>query len=185
MVATVRETVNSENGFVLVLGVLMLAVITVIGVAATRTSETESQIASNERQMASEFYNAEGALIDTLERATTTWLAPTSPFLLAGETGVEPSFASSITDENGNPVANIEIRVIENNGPGGTVTKTAPFDTLSDPANDVPALQHTGPPPAGSGYSMKHFEVRRYGVTTTSTTGNTQIQTGVYKVFNK
>jgi len=185
MVATAKDTLNSENGFVLILAVLMLAVITVIGVAATRTSETESRIASNERQIANELYNAEGALIDTLETAATTWLAPTSPFLLAGEIGVEPSFASPITDANGNSVANIEIRVIENNDTGGTVTTTAPFDTVSDAANDIPALPHIGPPPPGSGYSMKHFEVRRYGVTTTSATGNTQIQTGAYKVFNK
>jgi len=174
MVATVRETVKSENGFVLVLAVLMLAVITVIGVAATRTSETESQIASNERQIANEFYNAEGGLIDTLERATATWLAPTSSFLTDGETVA--SFTSSIDfDGDGTNDATVEIRCIEGTG----------TPIFNDSADDLPLMAHTGPPPAGSGYSMKHFEVRRYGVTTTSTTGNTQIQTGVYKVFNK
>jgi len=49
----------------------------------------------------------------------------------------------------------------------------------------MPHLRHIGPPPAGGGYSMKFFEVRRYGVTATSITGNTQVQIGAWKVFNK
>lgn len=176
MITAVKETINNENGFVIVLAVLMLAVITVIGFAASRTSETETQIASNERQIANELYNAEGALIDTLERATTTWLAPASPFLTDGET-VASYTSSTDFDGDGTNDATVEIRYIGDLG--------ATIGGLSAAANDVPALRHTGPPPTGSGYSMKHFEVRRYGVTTTSTTGNTQIQTGVYKVFNK
>jgi len=174
MVATAKDTLNSENGFVLILAVLMLAVITVIGVAATRTSETESRIASNERQIANELYNAEGALIDTLETATATWLAPTSGFLTDGET-VASYTSSTDFDGDGTNDATAEIRCIESTG-------TAIFN---DSADDLPLMAHTGPPPPGSGYSMKHFEIRRYGVTTTSATGNTQIQTGVYKVFNK
>ena len=176
MITTIKETINNESGFVLVLAVLMLAVITVIGVAATRTSDTESQIASNERQIANELYNAEGALIDTLETATATWLAPTSPFLTDGET-VASYTSSTDFDGDGTNDATAEVRYIGDLG--------ATIGGLSTAANDLPVQSHTGPPPPGSGYSMKHFEVRRYGVTTTSATGNTQIQTGVYKVFNK
>ncbi len=176
MITAVKETINNESGFVLVLAVLMLAVITVIGVAATRTSETESRIAANERQIANEFYNAEGALIDTLETATSTWAAPASGFLTDGETVA--SYTSSIDfDGDGTNDATVEVRYIGDLG--------ATIGGLSTAANDIPLVAHTGPPPPDSGYSMKHFEIRRYGVTTTSATGNTQIQTGVYKVFNK
>ena len=59
MIATVKETINNENGFVIVLALLMLAIITVIGVAATRTSETELQIAQNETMSKLAFYAAE------------------------------------------------------------------------------------------------------------------------------
>ena len=176
MIRAVKETINNESGFVLVLAVLMLAVITVIGVAATRTSETESRIASNERQIANELYNAEGALIDTLERATTTWAAPASPFLTDGET-VASYTSSTDFDGDGTNDATVEVRYIGDLG--------ATIGGLSTAANDIPLVAHIGPPPPDSGYSMKHFEIRRYGVTTTSATGNTQIQTGVYKVFNK
>ena len=53
------------------------------------------------------------------------------------------------------------------------------------PSGDVPQQAHIGPPPTGSGYSLKYFEVRRYAVTGTSDNGNTQIQVGAWKVFNK
>jgi len=176
MITAVKETINSESGFVLILALLMMSVITVIGVAATRTSETETQIASNERQIANEFCSAEGALIDVLERAISTWAAPTSTFLTDGETVA--SYTSPVDfDGDGTNDATVEIRYIGDLG--------ATIGGLSTAANDLPVQSHTGPPPAGSGYSMKHFEIRRYGVTTTSITGNTQIQTGAYKVFNK
>jgi len=176
MITAVKETINNESGFVLILALLMMSVITVIGVAATRTSETETQIASNERQIANEFCSAEGALIDVLERAISTWAAPTSTFLTDGETVA--SYTSPVDfDGDGTNDATVEIRYIGDLG--------ATIGGLSTAANDLPVQSHTGPPPAGSGYSMKHFEIRRYGVTTTSITGNTQIQTGAYKVFNK
>ena len=173
MITAVKETINNESGFVLVLAVLMLTVITVIGVAATRTSETESRIASNERQIANELYNAEGALIDTLE-SPGTWM--TMSFLTDGETVA--SYTSPVDfDGDGTNDATVEVRYIGDLG--------ATLGGLSTAANDIPLVAHIGPPPADSGYSVTHFEIRRYGVTTTSATGNTQIQTGVYKVFNK
>ena len=182
MITAVKRGINNENGFALILAVLMLAVITVIGVAATRTSETESQIASNERQIANQLYSAEGALVQALETATTTWAAPTSSFLTDPETVA--SYTSSIDfDGDGTNDAAVEIRCIECSGDPCIGTGIA---GLSTAANSLPnGLPHRGPPPPGSGYSMKHFEVRRYGVTTGSATGNTQIQAGVYKVFNK
>ena len=45
-------------------------------------------------------------------------------------------------------------------------------------ANRLPLQRHIAPPPSGSGFSLKYFEVRRYGVTATSTTGNTRVQVG-------
>ena len=61
-------------------------------------------------------------------------------------------------------VATVEARCIEQTG--------ATIPSISDAANRWPRLRHVGPPPPASGYSMKYFEVRRYGVTGTSSTGN-------------
>jgi hypothetical protein len=49
----------------------------------------------------------------------------------------------------------------------------------------LPDQPHVAAPPSGSGFSLKYFEVRRYGITATSAAGNTQVQIGAYKVFNK
>jgi len=56
---------------------------------------------------------------------------------------------------------------------------------LSQPADTLPLQSHIAPPPEGSGYSLKYFEVRRYGITASSTDGNSRIQVGAWKVFNK
>jgi len=83
MISRLKDIVDNEKGYVLVVSLLMLTVVTVIGIAATRTSDTELQIASNERQHLTDFYSAEGGVIYMLEDYT-PWL--TTAFLTAGET---------------------------------------------------------------------------------------------------
>ncbi|MFH1718460.1 MAG: pilus assembly PilX N-terminal domain-containing protein [Planctomycetota bacterium] len=173
MTATVKNTLNNESGMVLIIVLLMLVIVTILGIAATRTSDTEMQIASNERQLVNDFYVAEGGLIGALE--TPPWL--TDPvFLTAAETAA--SYTGTVDfNADGTPDANVEVRCIEDTG--------ASVAGLSTAANNLPVSPHIAPPPAGSGYSLGKFEVRRYGVTVTSATGNTRVQTGVWKVFNK
>lgn len=163
---TANNSQNNENGFALVTALLILAVLTMIGIAATTTSTVELKISGNEAQSVSIFYNTEGVLIDTLETPT-TWL--TTDFLTAGETAA--SYSSTVTETD------VEIRCIEDTGND--------ISGLSERANNLPVRLHRDSPPKGSGYSMKYFEVRRYGITTTSLIGETTIQTGVWKVFNK
>ena len=147
----------------LVVAVLMLVVVTVIGLAATRTSETEVQIAGNERQIVDDLYNAESALINMLENPS-TWLPTVLTNSNSPYTGTTGDYTTEIRwiDDTGSDVAG-----------------------LSDSANDLPSRRHIGPPPPNSGYSLKFFEVRWYGVTTSSANGSSRIQTGVFKVFNK
>jgi len=168
MKATRGDRITNQKGSVLVAALLMLAILTIIGFAATRTSETEFLISANERAYVNEFYHVEGALIDTLERPS-TWL--TGNMLTDDETMASNSVVVDV-DSDGTDDARIEIRCIQDKD----------LDVAT--ANDLPALPHKSPPPAGSGYSMKHFEVRRYAITATSATGNTRIQTGVWKTFN-
>ena len=166
MTTTQKDIINSESGFALVSALLILSVMTIIGVAATTTSTIELKIAGNENQYMGTFYNTEGVLINTMETPT-TWL--TTDFLTAGET------TASYSGVSGDTTA--EVRCIE--------STNTPISGLSDGANDLPAKLHRDSPPSGSGYSMKHFEVHRYGITATSAGGNARIQTGVWKVFNK
>jgi len=173
MKMTVKNTLNNEDGMIMIVVLIILVIITLLGLSASKTAITEIQMASNERQLVEELCDAEGGLINTLENPA--WL--TDAFLSADPTTASSGQIAADFNADGIVDARVEVRCIESTG-----TAVA---GLSDAANDLPAIPHITPPPAGSGYSLKYFEVRRYGITTTSSTGNTQVQAGVFKVFNK
>ena len=177
MLNSLKYALNNENGFVLGTSILVSAILVLAGVLAIWTANTELKIVRNEGQMVREFYSAEAGVIDAIENyksGPTTWM--TNDFLTAGPKAANNTVASS--DENGDEVATVEVRCVEE-----TATPIPP--PFSDAANSIPRQPHIGAPPAGSGYSLKYFEVRRYSLTATSTNGNTQIQVGAWKVFNK
>jgi Tfp pilus assembly protein PilX len=154
---------------VLVVAVLMLTVVTIIGIAALTTSDTELQVSANEKLLAWQFYDVEAAQIDTWETRT-TWM--TTSFLIGDQKTT--SYASTFdTDADGTDDATVDIRYIQDESAAVAA------------ANNLPVQRHIGPPPTGSGYSIKYFEARKYGIRATSQTGNTQVQTGVFMVFNK
>ncbi len=171
METTVKNTLNNENGMIMVVVLIILVIVTLLGLSASKTAVTEIQIATNERQLVDDLCKAEGGLINTLETPT-AWM--TDPFLTADPTMA--NFAGAVDFNGGANDATVEVRCIEGTG--------TPVGGLSAAANDFPVMPHTAPPPPGSGFSLKGFEIRRYGVTATST-GNTQVQAGVFKVFNK
>lgn len=167
--------INNEDGFVLGAAILVSAILILAGVLALWTSTTEVQVVRNEGLMTREFYNAEGGIIDALvnyNTGPTEWL--TDDFLMTVPESASNTAASN--DALGQPVATIEARCI---------TPAASDTDLSDQADKLPLQPHIAPPPKGSGYSLKYFETRRYGITATSTDGNSRIQVGAWKVFNK
>ena len=172
----VKKILNNQKGYVLPITILIAAIILVVGVMSTMNSNTEVMIVRNEGQVLQEFYGAEGGVLDALEHynsGTTNWL--TDSFLLAG-----PGAAGIVVtsyNQLGSIAATVEARCIEDTG--------ATINSLSTAGNSLPQIKHIGPPPIGHGYSIKFFEARKYGVTATSNTGNTHIQIGAWKVFNK
>ncbi len=167
--------INNEDGFALGAAILISAILILAGVLSMWTSNTEVAVVRNEGLMTQEFYDAEGGIIDALvnyNTGTTNWL--TDDFLIADPLSANNTVVSN--DVGGDPVATIEARCI-----------TSPRYTtdLSEKADFVPEQPHIAPPPTGSGYSLKYFETRRYGITATSTDGNSRIQVGAWKVFNK
>ncbi len=176
MVKSLKHIIDNENGFVLGASILVSAILVLAGVLAIWTSNTEVKIVRNEGQMIREFYNAEAGVIDALENyksGSTNWM--TNDFLTEDRTLAKKTVMSH--DENGDLVARVEVRCIESSG--------TPVSGLEDDSNNLPLQPHIGPPPTGSGNSLKYFEVRRYGITAFSTNGNTHIQVGAWKVFNK
>ena len=169
-----KHALEKEHGFVMLTSLLLLAILTAAGIAATRTANTEVQIVRNEQELVQAFYNTEAGAIDALQN-TGTWM--TDAFFAAGETAANAILSSGVTNSAGNPVATMEVRCIEASGTS--------INGLSSEANDLPTQSHIAPPAEGSGYSLKYFETRRYGVTAKSTDSNTCVQTGAWKVFNK
>jgi len=194
---------TNEKGSVIVLALIMLVLLTLIGMAVTRTSSIEVQIAANDQQAVDNLYKAESADHYAIELSN-IWL--TDAFLQAADTAANhviksPSYdidgdgvddvdldmdgnGDLDMDGDGNDDVMIEIRCIEATG-----TEIAPPGTLSDAANNLPMMQHITIPPIGSGYSLKYFEVRNYGITGTTLNGGgrilSQVQVGTFKVFNK
>jgi hypothetical protein len=170
------DIIDNENGFVLGAAILVSAILIMAGVLALWTSTTEVQVVRNDGLMMREFYNAEGGVIDALvnyNTGSTDWL--TDDFLISDPAAANNTVVSN--DSDGQPVATVEARCIEETG-------TSIAD-LSEPANRLPVQKHISPPPVGSGFSLKYFEVRRYGVTATSSDGNSRVQVGAWKAFNK
>jgi hypothetical protein len=195
MTAFAKRILTNENGFVLGASILISAILMLAGVLALWTSTTEMHVVRNEGEITREFYTSEGGVIDAMENFDTGVSTPggvgatywmTDAFLLAGPTVAYHRFFS--VDRDGNTVAEVKVRCVEETGtalnfdPGDINHHTAVDDAA---ANQLPQQRHVGPPPSGSGFSLKHFEVRRYGITATSTTGNTRVQVGAFKVFNK
>lgn len=183
----IKKTVNNEDGMVMIFALMVLVILTISGVAAINISNNETTIVRNEQLSSSEFYEAESGINDARINFI-DWLD--NVFLMAGETVANQTLPSN--DENGNLVATIQVRCIENNASGGKVTPI--FTDVNDASyvpgdyvvpDQMPAMPHTGNPPVGSGFSIKNFEVRRYSITSTSNAGNTVVQAGVWKTFNK
>ncbi len=59
-----RSKIKNEDGFVLVIALVMLLVLTMIGVSGIKNSTIELKIAGNERGAAVNFYAAEGACFE-------------------------------------------------------------------------------------------------------------------------
>lgn len=173
--------INNEDGFVLGGAILISAILILAGVLALWTSTTEVQVVRNEGLMIREFYDAEAGIIDALvnyNKGSTDWL--TNDFLIVGPTQAHNIVTSN--DENGQPISEIQVRCIREDYSDDDAAIAA---DLSVAANTLPQQSHISPPPAGSGYSLRYFEIRRYGITGKSNDGNTTIQVGAWKVFNR
>lgn len=57
------NTIDNENGFVLVAALLIMLVLTIIGIAATTNTSIELQIAGNDKVHKTTFYKAEGGAL--------------------------------------------------------------------------------------------------------------------------
>ena len=95
---------TNENGSVIVLALIMLVLLTLLGMAVTRTSSIGVQIASNDQKATDCLYKAESADHYAIELAN-TWMTDT--FLKAADTAAYA--VSPDLDGDGTPDVNLDI----------------------------------------------------------------------------
>lgn len=173
---------ENEEGFVFVVCILLLFVLTIAGIATVRTSGTEIWTVRNQGQVIRELYDAETGLIEAFENRR--WL--TDDFLdvaqgssAEGSAAEGPGKTTYDTIIDGTTKAEYRVRYITD------VTMDASVSLWPEIEEDVPQLAHTAPPPVGSGDSVANFVTRRFAVTAKSFTGNTFVQGGVWISFRK
>src|SRR5210317_1121441 len=67
MMRTTSILKNEHGGLMIIISVMLLGLLTIISVAASRTANTEIRIAANEYVYQRCFYNAEGAVMEVVE----------------------------------------------------------------------------------------------------------------------
>lgn len=169
-----RPTAN-ERGAALLIVIMVMAMLMLIGMSASLTTDTGLLVAGSEKRFSLEFYHAEDGLNQALESAD-TWL--TDIFLAAEVTTAATTFATVDPNDPADPdddqtIATVSVRPIQDE------------DAAVAQANALPVQAHSAPPPPGSGYGMNRFVIRRYAVTAEPVGGNTRLQVGMWKVFNR
>ncbi len=157
-----RKITGNEEGFILVIGMTILVVLTLLGMAAMRNTVIDLKIAGNERELAEKFYVA-----DSTWQVGGLWLnhKATAPEVV-----------------NAAPLSGDDI--VRNYGDGGNGVFNDTFTANQDGSflnipywyrviyrGDAPALKY------GAGYRDFRMEVQ------TSAEGTVGVSTRMYKVY--
>ncbi|PIV99592.1 MAG: hypothetical protein COW41_07545, partial [Deltaproteobacteria bacterium CG17_big_fil_post_rev_8_21_14_2_50_51_6] len=79
-----KALLQDRGGSVLVLGMLMLVLLSILGIAVVNTSTIEVQVASNERSYKENLYEAEAGAIEAAQSLQNSDLANVAPGWLQG-----------------------------------------------------------------------------------------------------
>ena len=67
MIKTTSILTNEQGALMIMVSIMLLALLTIISVAASKTANTEIRIAANEYVYQRDFYNAEGAILEVVD----------------------------------------------------------------------------------------------------------------------
>jgi hypothetical protein len=84
---TIVDNAHSEKGYVMVAAIMVLALVTIIGLALSKMSTTESQIATNYLLYERAFYTAEAGLAHAKKLLQTPFVEKNQQNLATGSTG--------------------------------------------------------------------------------------------------
>lgn len=95
---------KNEQGSVLVLAMVVLVVLTIIGIAATRTSTTELRIAGNEKFYKEAFYSADAGI---------SYMLATAPSVNELVPGPDTEIPSAAKDLDGDDEADVKVFLVK------------------------------------------------------------------------
>ncbi len=131
--STLKKPIENENGAILIIALLMLIVVTLLGIAATDSTNIELQISGNEKVYKQAFYNADSGVFYAVAKGNVMvpghGAAPTF-------TQITPSdLPSNVTlfyrDVTAGPPRQIEVRSVGSAPGGGTASIIAGIEFVT------------------------------------------------------
>lgn len=93
------KKLQNEEGFVLIVSLMMLVVLMIIGIAATNTTTIELQISGNDKSSTQTFYQAEAVTVEAMQIfSSIDDLADAPAWMLPSGTGVFPAGAAAAAE---------------------------------------------------------------------------------------
>lgn len=140
----------NENGSILIIALLLLAVMSVLGTLLMSTSTTEIQISGNYRNNQESFYVADRALEYSMRSASNT-SGSVDLYLDQNTSLATPALHRTVID-----LGQGGLESVDTDGDG-----TRDVAITTDDRNSV-TFVNAGPPPVGSGSDASLFEARNY-----------------------
>ncbi len=161
---------NKQQGAVLVISLVILAVITMVSLAGMRTATVEEKMASNVRDRSVAFQSAERGLLDAENMITgfVSIAALTGNNGLLGETDAEPDYFAANTWTTVNSQTSPNPIPIESDGT--TVSRTIAPQFVIKHIGNVDPFAGANPITAIGGYGSQSFssDINLFKVVTTS-----------------
>jgi hypothetical protein len=152
---TVPEYINNEKGSSLVMILLIMGIITIIGLAASKTSTTELKIVVNNQVQKMAFYAAEAGISYIM---------------------LNPAYYGNENLDSGIPI---------NFPANDSSIKKAISDTSSQSYNGLVEYLESSAPPRGSGFQVGKFKAHRYQLTSNGfgpKNAQSDIEVGFYRI---
>ncbi|RLA96216.1 MAG: hypothetical protein DRG83_17650 [Deltaproteobacteria bacterium] len=121
-VSTVTRTVNNERGAILIIALLMLIILSLLGMAATDTTNIEIQIAGNEKVYKQAFYNADSGVFYAVAKGEELLLSATPGTQLNSTDMPNNVTLTYVREITSGPPRQVEIRAVGTAPGGGNVS---------------------------------------------------------------
>ena len=131
--STLRKPLENDKGGILIIALLMLIILTLLGIAATDTTNVEIQVAANEKIYKEAFYNADSGIFYAVAKGSI--LVPSHGAAPSFTQVTPPDLPSNVNlyyrDVTAGPPRQIEVRSVGTAKGGGTASIVAGIEFVT------------------------------------------------------